>query len=117
VVNVGDVVTPPKTPQIYEAVEINLTLCELCTKMILEINYREYDGLRDTYSKFRGCLIALYYLVRLEKGIRDKRTIKKIDVWKKQKSKCSSKNIVPMCWEAIELYEDLSKDLVSERIL
>ena len=108
----GDIVTPPKTPQITEAVDINLTLCELCTKMILEMNYREYDSLRDTYSKFRGCLIALYYLVRLEKGI-----IKKIDIWKKRKSKSNSKNLVPMCWEAIELYEDLSKDLVSERIL
>jgi hypothetical protein len=117
VVNVGDIVTPPKTPQISEAVEINLTMCELCTKMILEMNYREYDSVRDTYSKFRGCLIALYYLVRLEKGMREKKIIKKIDVWKTRKTRCNSKNLFPMCWEAIGLYEDLSKDLVSERIL
>lgn len=113
----GDIVTPPKTPQISEAVEINLTMCELCTEMILEMNYREYDSVRDTYSKFRGCLIALYYLVRLEKGMRDKKIIKKIDVWKTKKHRINSKSLFPMCWESIRLYEDLSKDLVSERIL
>jgi len=112
---VGDVLETQKTPQILKAVELNLYLGELYTKMLGEITYRQYPELDLTYREFRMCLIELYMLVRNEKEVRDFKIFRKLKQWKG--SKYNPNRVVDYANDALNLYAELSSILIRNKIL
>jgi len=112
---VGDTIATANTPQILRATELNLCLCQLCTEMMTEINYKQLADLRESYKEFRMCMMELYYLVRLNKEIKNHVVIKKIGGWKKKS--CTNKKIVSDSVEALKLYDEFSEVLANAKIL